>query len=64
MIEKTKAYKAQIATALSFVAGVTTFWIADTGAFTPKEIAQAVITSAVSSGIIGGATWWVKNPKE
>lgn len=64
MIEKFKPYKAYVATALSFIAGVIGFWIADTAPFTAKEFAQAVITSGISAGIIGAGTYRMPNPRK
>lgn len=61
---KTKPHKAYVATALSFVAGIVVFWIADTDPFTAKEFAQAAVTSAIGSGIIGGATYAKNNPPD
>lgn len=59
-----KSYKAYVATALSFVAGVVGIWVLDTDPFTAKEFAQACLTSGISAGIIGGATWRVPNPSK
>jgi hypothetical protein len=54
-------YKAYVATGLSFLATFGGFWIADTDPFTSKEVVQGLITAGVSSGIIGAATFTVKN---
>lgn len=57
-----KPYKAYVASALSFVAGVVGIWVLDTDPFTLKEFAQACLTSGVSAGIIGAGTYGVRNP--
>jgi hypothetical protein len=58
-----RPYKAYVSTALSAVATFVTFWIADVDPFTAKEAAGAGVTALVSAGIIGGATFAVRNPK-
>lgn len=62
-MDKFKPYKAYVATGLSFVAGVVLIWVNDDDPFTKKELASAVISSAVGSGIVGAGTWWKSNPK-
>lgn len=56
-----KATKAQVAAGLTFVVTFVNIWIADTGSFTPKEIAAAAIAGVVSAGIIGVPTYKVTN---
>lgn len=55
------AYKAYVATALSFIATFVTFWVSDSDPFTAKEIAQGLVTAAIASGLTGGATFQVQN---
>lgn len=62
MDDPKKPYKAYVATSLAFVSGVVTFWIADSDPFTAKEFAQAVVTSAIASGIVGAGTYAKENP--
>lgn len=53
--------KAVVATAVSFVCAFVALWVADTGHFTPKEIAADIVASAIASGLTGGAAFVVKN---
>jgi hypothetical protein len=55
--------KAYAATGLAFVAGFVAFWIGDKDPFTSKDIGEAALTAAMSAGIIGGATYKVKNKR-
>lgn len=55
------AFKAYAATAAGFVVTFVTFWIADTDPFTAKEVAQGLVTAAVSSGLVGTTAFAVKN---
>lgn len=55
--------KAIASTILSALAAFVAFWIADTDPFTVKEAAQGVLLALVSSGLVGGATFAVRNPK-
>lgn len=61
--DKKRPYKAYVATALTFVSGVVLSWIADTDPFTAKEFGEAVVTSAIASGIVGAGTYAKSNPK-
>lgn len=53
--------KAYVATALTFITTFVGVWIADTDPFTAKEVAGALVTAAVASGITGGATYVTAN---
>lgn len=53
--------KAFVSGALTFAAAFVSYWIADKDPFTAKEIGEAVLISAVASGVIGGGTFAVKN---
>ena len=59
-----RPYKAYAATALAFIGSFVSIWIADVDPFTHKEIAQAFLSAAVTSGLTGGVTWRVTNPKK
>ena len=58
-----RPYKAYVATALSFIAAFVSFWIGDDGAFTGKDMGSALLFSLLASGLTGGTTYSVKNPK-
>lgn len=62
--DKAKPYKAYIATALTAVGTFAAYWIADKDPFTAKEIGEAALAALVASGLTGGATFQVKNPKK
>lgn len=55
------AYKAYAAAALSFLALVLAYWIADAGSFTSKDLGEAILTALVGSGVTGGVTRYVRN---
>jgi len=42
--------------ALTFVASILAYWIADADPFTSKEFGEAVLIAAVTAGVIGGGT--------
>ena len=58
-----RPYKAYIATALSAIGTFVAVWVADSDPFTTKEMAQAALAAVVASGLTGGATFSVRNPK-
>lgn len=58
-----RPYKAYASTVLSAIAVFVAVWIVDEDPFTWKEAAGAALAALTSSGIIGGATYAVKNPK-
>lgn len=58
-----RPYKAYAATALTAAGTFVAYWIADTDPFTSKEIGQGILLSLVASGLTGGATFAVRNPK-
>lgn len=45
-----------ISAALAFAAAFLAYWIADVDPFTSKEVGEAVLTSAIAAGVIGGGT--------
>lgn len=58
-----RPYKAYAALALSFVAAFLSYWIGDDGNFTGKEAGEALLFALLASGLTGGTTYTVKNPK-
>lgn len=54
----TKAVVSAISTFVVIFAG---FWIADEDPFTKKEMAEALITGLIGSGLTGGVTWTARN---
>lgn len=58
-----RPWKAVAATVLSFVAAFVTFWVADVDPFTAKDAGQAALSGLIASGLIGGATYGVRNPQ-
>lgn len=56
---ETTNWKAYASTALTFIGGILAIWVGDEDPFTKKEFVQAVLTSAIGAGVVGGATWAV-----
>lgn len=53
--------KAYVASAISFLAIFVGIWVADVDPFTGKEVAAAIVTALIGSGITGGTAYAVKN---
>lgn len=58
-----RPWKAYVPTALSAASLFVMAWVADVEPFTPKEIAAAAVAALTTSGVIGVATYFTKNPK-
>lgn len=58
-----RPYKAYVSAALSAAGTFIAFWIADADPFTAKDAGQGALAALVASGLTGGATFWVRNPK-
>lgn len=58
-----KPYKAIASTVLTAVGTFVAYWIADADPFTAKEAAEGGLLALIASGITGGATFTVRNPK-
>jgi hypothetical protein len=58
-----KPYKAYAAAALTFVTIVIADWIGDSDGTTTKEFLGWCVEGIVGSGLTGGATFAVRNPK-
>ena len=58
-----KPYKAYASAALTAVATFAAWWIADDDPFTAKEAAQGAIYALTATGLVGGATFTIRNPK-
>lgn len=58
-----KPYKAYAAAALTAIGTFIAFWIGDAEPFTAKDAGEAFLAALVASGLTGGATFVVGNPK-
>jgi len=53
--------KAYVAALLAFLTSFALYYVADTGAFTVKEIVQGLVLALIASGITGVPTYVVRN---
>lgn len=58
------ADKSVWATATSFLALLGLAYVADDDPFTRKELIESLVSAGVGSGIIGGATFFVRNRRK
>lgn len=58
-----KPYKAYVAAGLTAVGTFVAYWVADKDPFTAKEVGEAAVAALIASGLTGGATFRVPNPK-
>lgn len=63
MDDKKKPYKALVSAGGTVVAFVFSAWLADTDPFTAKEIGEAIFGGLLAGGVVGGATYGIKNPR-
>lgn len=59
-----RPYKAYVSAALSALATFLVYWIADPGKFTQEDFLQALLAAVIASGLTGGGTFVVRNPKK
>ena len=58
-----RPYKAYVSTFITLFATFLAYWVADVDPFTNKEMGEAFLIALGASGVTGGATFAIRNPK-